>query len=222
MKPTNAKPHAGGRGASDGASARESVSGSDHTAQGALINQAVTALPARAIFAASRRRRKAKSRMEIGTYFALPHAVMNSPNFRALSAHAVKLLTDLGGQYHGYNNGDLCAAWRIMHARGWKSRDTLARALSELLHFGMIEKTRQGGLNRCGLYALTWHAIDECRGKLECVATRVPSGLWKEPKPSMPKRTRKKQNAGTAGVSRRHGRRDSERRVIHLPTRRAG
>lgn len=39
MKPTNAKPHAGRRGASDHASARESVSGWDDTASAASVSQ---------------------------------------------------------------------------------------------------------------------------------------------------------------------------------------
>src|SRR5690349_7962559 len=103
----------------------------------------------------SRSRSKAKGRSETGSFFAFPHAVMESPAFRQLSAHAVKLLCNLGEQYRGKNNGDLCAAWKVMQPRGWKSRDTLARAISELLAAGLIEKTRQGGLHCCSLYALT-------------------------------------------------------------------
>ena len=160
----------------------------------------------------SRSRRKTTGRAESGGYFAQPHMVMTSPNYLALSAHAVKLLNDLGLQYRGANNGDLCAAWKIMQPRGWRSRDTLGRALAELLHFGMIEKTRQGGLNHCSLYALTWLAIDECRNKLDVPATRVASGLWKTPQPPMPKRKRKNATPNTTGVSDRHGRRVSATR----------
>jgi hypothetical protein len=127
---------------------------------------------------------------------------MASPNYRALSAHAVKLLNDLGLQFRGANNGDLSAAWKIMQLRGWRSRDTLGRALAELLHFGLIEKTRQGGLNHCSLYALTWHAIDECHRKLDVSATRVASGLWKTPQLPIPKR--KNTTSNTTGVSDRH------------------
>lgn len=163
-----------------------------------------------------RDRRKHKGRSDAGGYFGIPHAVMRSPNFPAVSAHGIKLLVDLGGQYRGTNNGDLSAAWRIMQPLGWKSRDTLTRALAELLHFGLIEKTRQGGLNRCSLYALTWRPIDECSGKLEAGATRVPSGLWKEPQPAMPRK-----NANTVAVSNRHGRRVSGHRKPSLPTRQA-
>lgn len=163
----------------------------------------------------ARDRRKHKGRAEGGGYLALPHAVMASPNYRALSAHAIKLLCDLGGQFRGHNNGDLSAAWAIMKPLGWRSRDTLGRALRELLAAGMIELTRQGGLNRCSLYALTWIAIDECRGKLDVAPTRVPSGLWKSQASGSAK-------PSTATVSGRHGYRVSEGFDTAPPTRQAG
>lgn len=129
----------------------------------------------------TRHRWKVKGRSEGGTFFAIPHAVMHSPNWRALPPRAVKLVCDLGGQYRGSNNGDLTAAWRIMQPLGWNSRATLADAVSDALRFGMIEKTRQGGRHACNLFALTWLPIHECGGKLDRAATRVPSGLWKQP-----------------------------------------
>jgi len=157
-------------------------------------------------------RRKTTGRADGGGYFKLPHAVMESKNYRALSPHARMLLNDLGLQFRGANNGDLSAAWKLMQPRGWRSRDTLGKALAELLHFGMIEKTRQGGLNHCSLFALTWLAIDECRNKLDVPATRIASGLWKTPQPPMPKRERKNATPNTTGVSDRHGQRVSATR----------
>lgn len=80
----------------------------------------------------ARTRRKIVGRSDGGGFFALPNAVLESPNYRMLSAQAVKLLCDLGSQFKGANNGDLCATWSLMHARGWKSRDTLGHALGKL------------------------------------------------------------------------------------------
>jgi hypothetical protein len=72
----------------------------------------------------------------------------------------------------------------------------LARRLKELVHFGLIEMTRQGGLNRCSLYALTWRPIDDCKGKLDCAATKNASGKWKEwPGEPLELRQRKKSPA---------------------------
>ena len=44
---------------------------------------------------------------------------------------------------------------------------------------GMIELTRQGGLNGPSLYAFTWFGIDACKGKLDVSENPVPSGKWK-------------------------------------------
>lgn len=128
----------------------------------------------------TRARLKHKGRAESGSFFAWPRTVAESAAYRYASAHGIKLLNDLCFQFRGSNNGDLSAAWGIMKAHGWKSRDTLHKALRELLELGLIEKTRQGGKHVCSLYALTWLAIDECGGKLDVSATRIPSGLWKQ------------------------------------------
>jgi hypothetical protein len=126
--------------------------------------------------------KKARGRKETGSFIALPQVVLNSDSYKRLSAHSIKLLVDLFRQYRGNNNGDFSAAWKIMHAFGWKSRDTLCRALKELVNSGLIEMTRQGGLHKCSLYAVTWRAVDDCRGKLDCSSTNVPSNLWRVPK----------------------------------------
>jgi hypothetical protein len=136
---------------------------------------------------------------------------MDSQNYRGLSGSAVKLLCDIGRQYRGRNNGDLSAAWSILRARGWRSRDTLQRAISELLAAGMIEKTRQGGLHACSLFALTWHAIDDCSGKLHVPATRVASGLWKGAQ--TPVSRPENPNASTESVSPKPEIRDYRRKA---------
>jgi hypothetical protein len=116
-----------------------------------------------------------------------------------LSAKAVRLLLELARQYNGHNNGDLCVAWRLMQPRGWTSRDTLHQALAQLLDHDLVTLTRQGGKHKASLYALTWEAIDECKGKLDVSATRTPPGNW---------RTWQQQNlkpAGRANVTRQAG-----------------
>ena len=122
---------------------------------------------------------RSKGRKESGSFLAIPHAVLRSPNFIALSSSGVKLLIDLATEYKGTNNGDLCATWSMMKKRGWKSQDTLNRALRELISRGMIVKTRQGGLNYASLYALSWRRIDECGGKLDISSTIAPPGNWR-------------------------------------------
>ena len=138
-------------------------------------------------------RLKAKGRKDAGSHFGLPHAVMDCPNYLRLSTKAVKLLNDIGRQYNGFNNGDLCATFSLMKKRGWISKSTLNEALYELLHYGLILLSRQGGRHRASLYALTWQAIDECKGKLDIRATKIPPGTWKQVYDQfIPKRSSKK------------------------------
>lgn len=127
----------------------------------------------------ARTRAKAFGRNDAGTFLKIPTVVIDSPNFRALSAKAKALILDIGAGYNGHNNGDLAAPYSWMQARGWRSKDTLHRALSELQWRGMIELTRQGGLHGPSLYAFTWLAIDPCKGKLDVQATRAASGKWR-------------------------------------------
>lgn len=138
---------------------------------------------------ARNRFKEAKAKREGGGFVPLPFVVLRSHNFTLLSAYAVKLLNDLLAQYRGNNNGDLCAAWTVMHPRGWKSKDTLNKALKELLAGNWVEVTRQGGRNKATLYALTFYAIDDCKGKLDVNATGSPNGAWRknEPLPPLPK-----------------------------------
>ena len=124
---------------------------------------------------------KAKGRSEGGRFVQLPHRCLEHENFTRLTPKAIKLFIDLLLQYNGRNNGDLTTAFTIMKKRGWKSKETLRLAIDELLHFGWIILTRIGGLNRNpNLYALTIHAIDECKGKLDVKPTVTAPGNWKQ------------------------------------------
>lgn len=129
------------------------------------------------------RRERFTGRRDNGTFFRIPTTVLDSAAFTGLSFKARALLLDLGAQFRGHNNGDLAAPWSWMRRRGWKSKDTLRRALLELLAAGMIEQTRQGGLHCPSLFAFSWIEIHECGGKLEVSATRTPSGKWRTPTP---------------------------------------
>jgi len=146
------------------------------------------------------RRLRGTGRKESGSFSLIPHMIQDSPNWKACSGTAVKLLCELVRQFNGRNNGDLCAARSVLATRGWRSPDTLDRALQELLHLGFITLARQGGRNLANLYALTWHPIDECGGKLDCAPTKVATGDWKHPKPPF-KRRPKIKNSSTESVA---------------------
>ena len=125
------------------------------------------------------KRAKHKGRKGSGPYLGILHSMIDSPAYISLSSWSAKLIMDLGRQYTGFNNGDLCAPYSLMQHRGWNSPSTLNKALKELQDKGFITLTRQGGRNRCNLYAVTWAKIDECKGKLDVKPTSAPSNTWK-------------------------------------------
>lgn len=141
---------------------------------------------------ATEMKRKTKSTklpLVVGGYFAIPHQVTGSVAYRSLSSHAAKLLIDFGSYYRGNNNGDLSISFRILKKeRGWKSSGTLDRAKKELIKYGLIVKTRQGGKNKCCLYGLTfWNLNKECALKMDISPTEKPTNNWKrfEPLPNI-------------------------------------
>jgi len=69
-----------------------------------------------------------------------------------------------------------------MKKRGWKSESTLNKVKKELLNTGWIILTRQGGKNRCSLYAVSFQSIDDCKGKLDIPTTNTAPGNWKNNK----------------------------------------
>lgn len=124
-------------------------------------------------------RLKTKGRRETGRFTGIPHSVMKHHDYIGLSYSAKCLLFELAFQYNGYNNGNLTAAWSILSKRGWKSKATLSKALNELISQEFVKCSRVGWFanpgSRCALYAVTWHAIDECPGKhLEIASTIRP------------------------------------------------
>ncbi len=146
-----------------------------------------------------------------GNFLPLRIDVLRSDALKNLSPYAAKLLLDLASQWQLGRNGDACAAFeKVMRARGWRSKATLAKALKELRDSGLIVMTRQGSLHECSLYGLSWLAIDECGGKLDMKPTTRPLNGWLGPikhtdknpcpsTPSVPKRV-KSADLGTAGV----------------------
>ena len=109
---------------------------------------------------------------------ALPHVVTNHPDYISLAPRAIKALIDVGRQYNGYNNGNLALTWKMAQGRGWTSHDQFNKAMNELIDKDIIFKTRQGGRNRCNLFALSWHPIDDCKGIIDCLPTITPPRKW--------------------------------------------
>lgn len=124
---------------------------------------------------AEKRRLKKKGRATTGRFLMLKHHVLESKEFAALSPRALKLLIDIASKFNGRNNGDLSATFSELSKRGWKSSGTVDKAKKELLDRKWLILTRQGGRNRCSLFALSWLPVDECNGKHDYPVERVAS-----------------------------------------------
>ena len=128
-----------------------------------------------------RRYKNAAKKRDSGPFVALPLSVLNGMEYLGLNSYARMLLVDLAVQYRGNNNGDLSMAFKQMKLRGWKSEDTLSKAKRDLLEAGLIVETRKGARpNKCSLFALTWHALDECKGKLDISPQAFSRSAYKE------------------------------------------
>ena len=124
--------------------------------------------------------KSAKEKRDSGAFITFPLSVLGSRAYIEAGPHARMLLVDLAFQYRGDNNGDLCAAWKIMKLRGWRSEDTLAKAKRDLLNLGLIVETRKGARpNKCSLYALTSCALDLCGGKLDILPQSFARGAYR-------------------------------------------
>jgi len=149
---------------------------------------------------------KNKGRAKNKRYFALPHHVTGHPNYIKLSGFANRLIIDIGRQYYGSNNGDLCATWSLMKERGWVSKETLNDALRELEHYGFIVVTQYGNRKKPTLYAIGWRRIDTSTGECKQLEGTVPNAwvIEKAPfvKPSAKRRLKKSvtRNTGQTGT----------------------
>ena len=133
------------------------------------------------------RYKKGKHGRDGGQFAAIPHNVLNSHAYLSLGAYAVKLLIDMLVQFRGSNNGDLCASFSVMQKRGWRSKETLQNAKKELIEACLIVETRKGMRpNKASLYAVTWHPLDTCGGKLDMSPQAFPRGAYKQYQPTAP------------------------------------
>lgn len=155
----------------------------------------------------SRAKKEAMNSRLPGHFLPLPMSVLQSRELAQLSYFACKLLLDIMSQFRFGHNGDMATSFeKVLAPRGWRSKDTLAKALKELTASGLIVMTRQGSLGKCSLYGLGWIDIDECGGKLDAGATAMPlvklsfpAIIKKNQSPSTPNEAKpqKKPNLGT-------------------------
>ena len=108
---------------------------------------------------------------DAGYFLALPYSVLDSPNFKKLSANAKALLLEVGRQLGKNNNGRLLLSKAYLLPRGWKSSDMISKGKKELLDCGFIYETVMGHRpNKASWYAITWQGLDK--------DSRYDAGAW--------------------------------------------
>jgi hypothetical protein len=95
----------------------------------------------------------------------IPHDVLDSPSYRALTAVAVMLLIAICRQLNGKNNGQLQATFSFCKDYHVTER-SLPRAIALLIKVGLIYRTKSahGGSRQWARYAVTWLPIQDSTG----------------------------------------------------------
>jgi hypothetical protein len=100
-----------------------------------------------------------------GQFVAMPYVVLDSAAYLNLSHPAKALLMEIARQCNRDNNGRLLASRAYLAKRGWKSADTITRAVRELMDAKLIHQTVQGHRpNKASWYAVTWRILDRIPG----------------------------------------------------------
>lgn len=120
----------------------------------------------------ARKRRKAHSHEFLTGYWlshgglcSIPQRVIAGPDYRAISHAARYILTVAVSQYAGDNNGAIILTHSVVNQWGLSSKDTLQRAIDQLISAGLIVLTRRGysgisGQRQAAMYGLAWLPID--------------------------------------------------------------
>lgn len=94
------------------------------------------------------------------SFAAVPRAALLHPSYELLSGSATRLLLAVLSSYDGKNNGSLVATASRMKFFGFRSKDSLSRAINELINFGFLVRTRTQVRRLPALYAITWLPIN--------------------------------------------------------------
>lgn len=118
-----------------------------------------------------------------GGHAAFPRVFFITEEFRALSPQARSLLIEYALRFKGSNNGNLEMTEQQFATAGLGTPTTFRRYNAELINAGWIVITRQGGLGRCSLYALTYLPINSMEIQYDHpIKAGAPCHLWMDEK----------------------------------------
>ncbi len=99
---------------------------------------------------------------QIEPFVQIPSEVLNSAAYKDLSYSARAMLVEVLHFYRGNNNGSIFISAITAINRGL-SKNTMTKAIKELIAHGFIYQTRRGGSlsGVCSLFAITWKPINK-------------------------------------------------------------
>lgn len=113
----------------------------------------------------SGRRSKKRGERIVGRFVALPHSVLESEQYAALSHSAARLLLLIAMQHAPGKNGCLVATPKYLRQYKWNSNDLTTRCIRELVASGLIWRTRFGRRpNLAAWFAITWKGLEVTTG----------------------------------------------------------
>jgi hypothetical protein len=112
------------------------------------------------------RRHNRTGRSTTERFVMLPHYMLRSHAWRALSPVAAKLLIEVLAIYDGSNNGYLAMSARVAGERLGCAKDTAARAFAELQKLGFLVQVIEGKFSRKDRHASEWRlTLHPCNRK---------------------------------------------------------
>lgn len=91
-----------------------------------------------------------------GQFVQLPHFMLESPAWRALSAQDRATYLAVAMVYNGFNNGRLAVGARQIAERANINKDTASKCVARLQERGFIECASPGGFSRKNPHATEW------------------------------------------------------------------
>ena len=111
------------------------------------------------------------------------HAILNT-GLKSESAVSISQFKDLDGEIEIKIGDTVEVSLEDIEDGEGQTKLSLQKAKNELIEKDVIRVTRQGGRNKCSLYAVTWFQIDECNGKLDVASSTTAPINWKKRHPS--------------------------------------
>ena len=92
--------------------------------------------------------RTGRSKNNEGRYVLLPHRVIDSPGYQATGPAARAVLIEVHRLFNGKNNGSLALSVRLIAQRTNVSKDTVARAINELVNCGLLRRVKASSFSQ--------------------------------------------------------------------------